>query len=70
MREEIRFFLDPTSEPREDYQKHTKFLWWPKTVNGERRWLRTATWVYNKRFFSACDAIIQGWAEVNSYWVD
>jgi len=23
----------------------TKFLWWPKTIQGETRWLERATWI-------------------------
>lgn len=32
--------------PQRDFKSRivTKFLWFPKTINGETRWLSTQTW--------------------------
>lgn len=53
-------------------RKRRKFLWWPKTINGETRWLEVARWeeVYGRDYPpdhpDACDqprlmAVERGW---------
>lgn len=47
-------------DPRQcDVRVLRRFLWWPKTINGERRWLCRASWLQQ---------FIKGW--VNVKWVE
>ena len=39
-------FFDKEGQPMRIVEH---FLWWPKTIAGERRWLRRARWIEKRR---------------------
>lgn len=49
----------------EDHRAVTAFLWWPRAVGGECRWLVRTTWVQRKEYRSMWDYI---WIDVD--WAD
>ena len=49
----------------------TKFLLFPKEMEGEWRWLETASWMKEYRMFNYEDYSIGKWADMNNEgWMD
>jgi hypothetical protein len=61
---------DPKTPKLRDFRERTGFLWWPKRINGETRWLERAQWTqrYQQYYGAYGDSRYQRWEDY--YWED
>lgn len=66
-----------THEPppkKGDIRTRSGFLWWPKTIAGQTRWLERATWMqgvyYGSPGYYEAVAGLKEWLWFDAEWVD